>query len=149
MSAMTTVFVDTSVLVVAENVAGGELYAATLSWLDWLWRHRSGRTGNQALVEFYDQVTTAATPMPRGDARAAMRRYQTWTPWKTDAATLETAWAVQARHALAFGDCLAVACAQHSGCSHMLSLHLPHGAEFGGVTVLHPLQEAAPQDQTL
>ena len=84
--------------------------------------------------------------MPQGDARAAIRRYQTWTPWKTDAATLETAWAVQARHALAFGDCLAVACAQHSGCSHMLSLHLPHGAEFGGVTVLHPLEQAAPEN---
>jgi hypothetical protein len=25
----------------------------------------------------------------------------------------------------------------------MLSLHLPHGAEFGGVTVVHPLQQAA------
>ena len=146
MSAMTTVFVDTSVLIAAENIAGDALYAATLNWLDWLWRHRSGRTGNQALVEFYDQVTTAATPMPQGDARAAIRRYQTWTPWKTDAATLETAWAVQARHALDFGDCLAVACAQHSGCSHMLSLHLPHGAEFGGVTVLHPLEQAAPEN---
>ena len=145
MSAMTTVFVDTSVLIAAENVTGEALYAATLNWLDWLWRYRSGRTGNQALVEFYDQVTTAASPMPQGDARAAIRRYQTWTPWKTDAATLETAWAVQARHALAFGDCLAVACAQHSGCSHMLSLHLPHGAEFGGVTVLHPLEQAAPK----
>ena len=146
MSAMTTVFVDTSVLIAAENIAGDALYAATLNWLDWLWRHRSGRTGNQALVEFYDQVTTAASPMPQGDARAAIRRYQTWTPWRTDAATLETAWAVQARHALAFGDCLAVACAQHSGCSHMLSLHLPHGAEFGGVTVLHPLEQAAPEN---
>ncbi len=146
MSVMTTVFVDTSVLIAAEDVASRELYAATLAWLDVLWRDRTGRTGSQALVEFYDQVTTAATPMPQGDARAAIRRYQTWTPWKTDAATLETAWAVQARHALAFGDCLAVACAQHSGCSHMLSLHLPHGAEFGGVTVLHPLQQQAPQD---
>ena len=140
---MSTVFVDTSVLIASENVSDGALYEATLGWLDWLWRTRSGRTGSQALTEFYDQVTTAANPMPQGDARAAIRRYQTWTPWKTDAATLETAWAVQARHALDFGDCLAVACAQHSGCSHMLSLHLPHGAEFGGVTVLHPLQQAA------
>lgn len=144
MSEMAPVFVDTSVLIAAENVAGGALYDATLAWLDVLWRTRTGRTGNQALVEFYDQVTTAAVPMPQGDARAAIRRYQTWTPWKTDAATLETAWAVQARHQLAFGDCLAVACAQHSGCSHMLSLHLPHGAEFGGVTVVHPLHRDAP-----
>ena len=141
---MNSVFVDTSVLVAAEDVGQASLYPAVLAWLDMLWRSRTGRTSNQALVEFYDQVTTAAQPMPQGDARAAIRRYQTWTPWKTDAATLETAWAVQARHELPFGDCLAVACAQHSGCSHMLSLHLPHGAEFGGVTVLHPLQQPAP-----
>ncbi|WP_395025478.1 PIN domain-containing protein [Comamonas odontotermitis] len=144
---MSTVFVDTSVLIASENVSDGALYEATLGWLDWLWRTRTGRTGSQALTEFYDQVTTAANPMPQGDARAAIRRYQTWTPWKTDAATLETAWAVQARHALDFGDCLAVACAQHSGCRHMLSLHLPHGAEFGGVTVLHPLLQSAPQEE--
>ena len=141
---MSTVFVDTSVLVAAENVSDAALYQATLDWLDLLWSSRTGRTGNQALSEFYDQVTTAANPMPQGDARAAIRRYQSWTPWKTDAATLETAWAVQARHALGFGDCLAVACAQHSGCQQMLSLHLPHGAEFGGVTIVHPLRQAAP-----
>lgn len=141
---MSTVFVDTSVLVAAENVSDAALYQATLDWLDHLWSSRTGRTGNQALSEFYDQVTTAATPMPQGDARAAIRRYQSWTPWKTDAATLETAWAVQARHALDFGDCLAVACAQHSGCQQMLSLYLPHGAEFGGVTIVHPLRQAAP-----
>ena len=146
MTDVSMVFVDTSVLIAGEDVAGGALYEASLSWLDALWRERTGRTGNQALVEFYEQVTTAAAPMPLGDARAAIRRYQTWTPWKTDAATLETAWAVQARHQLAFGDCLAVACAQHSGCSHMLSLHLPHGAEFGGVTVVHPLQQTAPEN---
>lgn len=140
---MNPVFVDTSALIAAENTGQPALYAATLAWLDLLWRSRTGRTSNQALCEFYEQVTTGALPLPQGDARAAMRRYQTWTPWKTDAATLETAWAVQARHALAFGDCLAVACAQHSGCEHMLTLHLPHGAHYGGVTMVHPLQQAA------
>ena len=144
---MNPVFVDTSVLVAAEDVAGGDLYAATLAWLDVLWRSRAGRTGNQALTEFYDQVTTAANPMPQGDARAAIRRYQTWTPWRTDAATLETAWAVQSRHQLAFGDCLAVACAQHSGCEQMLTLHLPHGAQFGSVAMVHPLHQVPPQQQ--
>lgn len=139
---MKPVFVDTSVLIAAEDVSGGALYRACLAWLDALWHARSGRTGTQALVEFYDQVTTDAQPMSQGDARAAIRRYQTWNPWKTDAATLETAWAVQARHELPFADCLAVACAQHSGCDCMLTLHLPHGAQYGGVTMVHPLQQA-------
>ena len=139
---MNPVFVDTSVLIAAEDTGNGALYAAVLAWLDLLWRTRTGRTGNQSLVEFYDQVTSDAQPMSQGDARAAIRRYQTWNPWKTDAATLETAWAVQARHALPFADCLAVACAQHSGCERMLTLHLPHGAQYGGVTMVHPLQMA-------
>ena len=142
---MNPVFVDTSVLIAAEDTGAQALYAACLAWLDALWQHRSGRTGNQALVEFYDQVVAAPQPMPRGDARAAMRRYQTWAPWKTDAATLETAWAIEARHALPFGDCLALACAQHSGCPAMLSVDLPHGAVYGGVQVLHPLR-CTPQE---
>lgn len=141
---MTPVFVDTSVLIAAEDVGEAALYAATLDWLDALWRSRCGRTGSQALCEFYDRVTTAPVPLSQGDARAAIRRYQTWNPWKTDAATLETAWAVQARHQLAFGDCLAVACAQHSGCEQMLTLSLPHGAQFGGVTMVHPLHAPVP-----
>ena len=143
---MNAVFVDTSVLVAAEDVGQPALYDAVLAWLDLLWHRRAGRTGNQALVEFYEQVTTAQVPMPQGDARAAIRRYQTWNPWKTDAATLETAWAVQARHALPFADCLAVACAQHSGCEQMLTLHLPHGAQYGGVIMVHPLEQAAPTE---
>lgn len=136
---MNPVFVDTSVLIAAENVGGGALYAATLDWLDLLWRRRSGRTSHQALVEFYDQVTTAPQPMSQGDARAAIRRYHSWTPWQIDAPTLETAWALEARHQLAWGDCLALAAAQHSGCASLLSLSLPQGAQYGGVEVLHPL----------
>lgn len=138
------VFVDTSVLIAGENVAAGALHQATLAWLDTLWRTRSGRTSCQALVEFYDQVTGASLPLPQGDARAAIRRYQAWTPWKTDAATLETAWAIEARHQLAFGDCLAVACAQHSGCALLLSTALAHGAHYGGVQVAHPALQEPP-----
>lgn len=141
---MKPVFVDTSVLIAAENTADAALYRACLAWLDSLWQQRLGRTSSQALVEFYDQVITAPQPLPRGDARAAIRRYQSWQPWKTDAATLETAWAIEARHNLAFGDCLALACAQHSDCHAMLSLALPHASQWGGVTVWHPLHQPAP-----
>ena len=134
-----TIFVDTSVLIAAEDGAAGNAQAAALAWLDLLWRSRSGRTSMQALVEFYDSVTRRTQgAMPQGDARAAIRRYNSWTPWQIDAATLETAWAIEARHQLAFGDCLAVACAQHSGCAMLLSTALPHAAHYGGVQVIDP-----------
>ncbi|MCT9813328.1 PIN domain-containing protein [Acidovorax sp. Be4] len=135
------VFVDTSVLVSAEDTSD-PAQAAVLVWLDSLWRERLGRVSSQVLAEFYEIVTVQRQrPMPQGDARAAMRRYQTWTPWQIDAATFETAWAVEARHQLAWGDCLALAAAQHSGCETLLSLQLPHGAQFGGVQIIHPVQQ--------
>ena len=49
---MTPVFVDTSVLIAAENTTAGALHTASLAWLDLLWRTRSGRTSGQALGEF-------------------------------------------------------------------------------------------------
>lgn len=135
------VFVDTSVLVSAEDLSD-PAQAAVLAWLDKLWRERLGRVSSLVLAEFYEIVTVQRQrPMPQGDARAAMRRYQTWTPWQIDAATFETAWAVEARHQLAWGDCLALAAAQHSGCETLLSLQLPHGAQYGGVLIIHPVQQ--------
>ena len=137
-----TVLVDTGVLVLAEDSSAGALHAQTLACLDHLWRERTGRLSTQSLGEFYETVTCPARyracAMPQGDARAAIRRYNSWTPWQNDAATLETAWALQARHTLAWSDCLALAAAQHSGCAALLSLHLPGGAQYGGVQVVHP-----------
>nr|WP_027994266.1 hypothetical protein [Simplicispira psychrophila] len=141
-----TVFVDTGVLVLAEDTSAGHWHVQTLDCLDHLWRERTGRVSTQGLTAFYAAVTgRAQCAMPQGDARAAIRRYNSWTPWQIDAATLETAWALQARHPLAWGDCLALAAAQHSGCAALLSLHLPGGAQYGGVQVAHPasLQFAA------
>lgn len=133
------VFVDTSVLMAAEDTSAGALYAQVLDGLNHLWRERTGRVSTQGLSEFYESVTGhTECAMPQGDARAAIRRYNSWTPWQIDAATLETAWALQARHPLAWGDCLALAAAQHSGCAALLSLHLPGGAQYGGVQVVHP-----------
>src|SRR5258708_31272044 len=45
---MNTVFVDTSVLVAAEDTGQGALHAAVLQWLDLLWRTRSGRTDRKS-----------------------------------------------------------------------------------------------------
>ena len=134
-----TVFVDAGVLVLAEDTSAGHWHAQTLACLDHLWRERTGRVSTQGLTDFYQSVTGHIDrPMPQGDARAAIRRYNSWTPWKIDAATLETAWALQARHTLAWGDCLALAAAQHSGCAALLSLHLPDGEQYGGLQVAHP-----------
>jgi predicted nucleic acid-binding protein len=77
--------------------------------------------------------------MPQGDARAKLRRYQLWQPSQIDHQTVETAWGVEARFGLVYGDALIVAAAAQSGASHLLSLDLPHEQQIDGVTVVNPL----------
>lgn len=166
------IFVDASVLVAAENAHDAAQQAACVAWLDALWSARMGRVSQQELVRFYAACTRdAAQPMPQGDARAAIRRYQTWQAWSLDAATLESAWAVEARLGLPLAACLTVAAAQHSGCHWLLSLELEalagdtalalgdspapaHGADasvrhagctLAGVHVLNPLHVSPAQ----
>jgi len=140
------VFVDTSVLILSEDGADADAQAAALAWLRELWQRRAGRTSSQVLNDFYRSVTTRiAPPMPHGDARAEVRRYQRWQPWAIDHATVETAWSIESRFELPFMDALVVAAAKTQGCDWLLSLELPAGAQYDSVTVLHPLQSPPEQ----
>lgn len=133
------VFVDANVLIYAEDPADRAKQDAALAWLDVLWQRRLGRLSTQVLNEFYVNVTRKISPpMPMGDARAKVRRYVDWTPWQVDSATVESAWAIEARWGLHFWDSLVVAAAQHLGCSLLLSEDLGHGQRYGNVQVINP-----------
>ena len=137
---MTLVFVDTKVLISAEDGAEADKQHSALAWIERLWRARSGRLSTQVLNEFYVNVTRKLKPaMPQGDARARVRRYAAgWNPWQIDHATVETAWAMEARHGLQYWDCLVLAAAQHSGCTLVLSEDMQHQGRYGAVQVINP-----------
>lgn len=137
---MTLVFVDTNVLIYAEDGAEADKQHSALDWIERLWRARSGRLSTQVLNEFYVNVTRKLKPaMPQGDARARVRRYAAgWNPWQIDHATVETAWAMEARHGLQYWDCLVLAAAQHSGCTLVLSEDMQHEGRYGAVQVINP-----------
>ena len=136
-----TVFVDTSVLVHAEDRAHADRHVAARAWLRALWLGHRGRLSNQVLTEFYDIATRRLTPaMPPGDARAEVRRYQRWNPWVCDHATVENAWAVESRYGLGWWNALIVAAAQQQGCAWLLSEELPHEQQIDGVRVLNPFR---------
>ncbi|MDN3922411.1 PIN domain-containing protein [Roseateles violae] len=140
-----TVFVDTSVLILSEDGARPDAREQVLAWLRRLWQQRSGRVSTQVLNDFYRLVTTRISPaMPNGDARAEVRRYQRWSPWQIDHATVESAWSIESRFGLAYADALIVAAAKAQGCALLLSLELPHGQVYDSVQVLDPLR-AAPE----
>ena len=137
---MSLVFVDSNVLIYAEDGASADRQALALAWIERLWRTRSGRLSTQVLNEFYVNVTRQLKPaMPQGDARAKVRRFAAgWNPWQIDQATVETAWAMEARHRLPYRDCLVLAAAQHSGCARVLSEDMQHEARYGAVQVINP-----------
>ena len=137
---MTLVFVDTKVLISAEDGAEADKQHSAPAWIERLWRARSGRLSTQVLNEFYVNVTRKLKPaMPQGDARARVRRYAAgWNPWQIDHATVETAWAMEARHGLQYWDCLVLAAAQHSGCTLVLSEDMQHEGRYGAVQVINP-----------
>jgi predicted nucleic acid-binding protein len=134
-----TVFVDTNVLVYAEDRAHPDKHLAARRWLRELWMRRQGRLSTQVLNEFYVTVTRKLVPaMPAGDARAEVRRFQRWQPWLPDHATVESAWAVESRFGLHFWDALMVASAQQQGCRWLLTEDLQHDQAFDTVRVVNP-----------
>ena len=139
------VFVDAGVLLACFDPAAGERREQAQAWLRRLWAQRLGRTSQQVLSEFYALARRHfATALAAGDARSELRRLQLWQPWPSDAATFETAFAVEARHGLGFWDSLVVAAAQAQGCSYLLSDTLAAGQVFDGVTVISP-QHSGPE----
>ena len=130
-------FVDTAVLLAADDAHDPARQATARAWLQALWQSRSGRVSTQVLSEYY-VIATRHYGMPAGDARAKLRRYQLWKPWQVDHQTVETAWGVEARFGLPYWDALVVAAAAQSGASHVLTTDLTHLQQIDGVTAFNP-----------
>jgi predicted nucleic acid-binding protein len=134
----TAVFVDTPVLLAADDASDASRQTRIREWLHALWQRRAGRVSTQVLNAYY-VAATQHFGMPQGDARAKLRRYQLWQPWQIDHQTVETAWGVEARFGLPYWDALIVAAAAQSGATHVLSMDLTHLQQIDGVTILNPL----------
>jgi predicted nucleic acid-binding protein len=136
---MSAVFVDTNVLLYSEDGADAGKQARAVEWLRQLWLRRCGRLSTQVLNEFYANATRKIRPpMPAGDARAEVRRYQRWQPWQLDHATVESAWSIESRYGLHYWDALIVAAAQAQGCDYLLSEDLQHEQRIDSVQIVNP-----------
>ncbi|RZJ12399.1 MAG: PIN domain-containing protein [Rubrivivax sp.] len=139
MAARRTVFVDSNVLICAFDEIDLGRQQRARQWLTECWLRRCGRLSTQVLNEFYAAARKRfATAISAGDARAEVRRYQTWQPWQIDQPTVETAWAAESRYHLDYYDALMVAAAQHMGCELLLTEDLPHGQRIDKLQVVNP-----------
>ncbi|MEP6557236.1 MAG: PIN domain-containing protein [Burkholderiales bacterium] len=135
------VFVDTNVLVYADDERDPDKHASARAWIGQLWDRRAGRISTQVLNEYYVVVTRKLRPgLPQGDARAKVRRFQLWQPWQIDHQTVESAWGIEARFGLHYWDSLLVAAAAQTGCSHLLSEDMQHDQQIDGVRIINPFR---------
>ena len=67
MASLLPIFVDTHILLCADDEANPERRERARSWLAALWQQRRGRTSTQVLSEYYVQATRLFTPgLPHG-----------------------------------------------------------------------------------
>lgn len=138
MPGVSTVFVDTSILLYADDRRDPPKREQARAWLLHLWQGRHGRLSTQVLNEFY--VHARKLGLPQGDARAKVRRFQQWQPWQIDHQTVETAWGVEARFGLDYADALIVAAAAQSGCAYLLTDAMQHGQQIDALRLVNPFE---------
>ena len=142
------VFVDTNILIYADDQADAFKQERAKTWLARLWGERTGRVSTQVLNAYYVNVTRKNTiGLKTGDARAKVRRFQLWQPWQIDHATVETAWGIEARFGFNYWDSLIVASAAHSGCKYLLTEDMQHLQQIDSVQIINPF--LLPADEVL
>ena len=133
-----TVFVDTNVLLYAQDGRVPAKQHSDQAWLAHCWTHRCGRLSTQVLNEFYVNLRKAAPGLSVESARELVRRYRAWQPWTVDEQTVERAWGLQDRFSLSYWDALMVAAAQQLGCIVLLSEDLQHGLVVDRLEIVNP-----------
>lgn len=140
-----TVFVDTNVLLYAQDPRSPDKQAAASQWLQCCWHGQHGRLSTQVLNELYANLRRVAPGLLPEQARSVVRRYRGWQPWTVDDVTVDLAWALQDRFLINYWDALMVAAAQQQGCGYLLSEDLQHEHRFDNVQVINPFK-TSPSD---
>jgi predicted nucleic acid-binding protein len=136
-----TSFVDTNILIYAEDRdAKGKHEVARSLILD-LWESREGVVSVQVLHEFYVNVTKKLKkPLSVAKAKDIIEEYLTWTVVDNTGPMLLDAINLQKKAQLSFWDSLIVQAAIQSGCDRLYSEDMNAGQRFGPVTVVNPFK---------
>jgi predicted nucleic acid-binding protein len=138
MPSASTVFVDTNVLLYAQDPRDADKQAKAAAWLAACWRRDVGRLSTQVLHELYANLLRLAPKLGVPGARAIASRYRAWRPWLVDETTIDTAWDLQDRTPLAYWDALMVAAAQQQGCAFLLTEDLQHDQRIDTLRIVNP-----------
>jgi predicted nucleic acid-binding protein len=144
------VFVDTNVLLYADQIDAPLKQPVARQWLERLWKERTGRTSIQVLNEYYWSATHKIRPrLSPDEAWARLHSLLTWNPQPIDRGVIVRAHDIERRYGLSWWDSLIVGAAQAQSCGLLLTEDLQDRAIYGGVTIRNPftlgVSEAAAQ----
>ena len=135
------VFVDTNVLVYAEDRDAGEKHETARRLVLDLWDRQAGVLSVQVLQEFYVTVTRKMPrPLSAEAAGAIVDQYLTWSLVENTGELLQRAIALSRDAGLSFWDALVVGAAQHADCIALMTEDLSHGQRFGRLEVCNPFR---------
>jgi predicted nucleic acid-binding protein len=135
-----TVFVDTNVLLCAQDPRQPDKKRVAEDWLSWCWDGQSGRISTQVLNELYANLRRVAPSLNPEQARQVVRRYRRWKAWVVDEATVDHAWALQDLTGYSYWDSLMLAAALEQGCKYILTEDLQHERQVETLTIINPFQ---------
>jgi predicted nucleic acid-binding protein len=132
-------FVDTNILVYAEDRDVGAKWQVARDLIVRLWDTRDGVLSVQVLQEFYVTVTRKLRrPLSPPKALGIVREYLTWSVVENTGELLVAAIGLQQRAKLSFWDSLIVQAALESGCDRLYSEDLNAGQRFGALEIRNP-----------
>jgi predicted nucleic acid-binding protein len=137
-----TSFVDTSILIYAEDRESKDKHQVARALVVNLWDSREGVVSVQVLQEFYVNVTRKLKkPLTVAKAKQIVEEYLTWTVIDNTGAMLVDAIELQRKAQLSFWDALIVQAAIQAGCDRLYSEDLNPGQRFGPVLVMNPFKQ--------
>lgn len=134
------VFVDTNVLLYAQDPRQPDKKRMAEDWLSWCWDGQNGRISTQVLNELYVNLRRVAPSLDPEQARQVVRRYRRWKPWVVDEATVDHAWVLQDKTGYSYWDSLMLAAALAQGCRYLLTEDLQHQHQVDTLTILNPFE---------
>lgn len=132
-------FVDTNVLIYAEDRDAKDKHLVARDLILELWDSREGVLSVQVLQEFYVNVTRKLKkPLSAVKAREIVEEYLTWTVIDNTGRMLLDAMELQRKAQLSFWDSLVVQAAIDAGCDRLYTEDLNAGQRIGSVTIVNP-----------
>ena len=132
-------FVDTNILVYAEDRDAKVKHDVARDLIVKLWDDRTGVLSVQILQEFYVSVTRKLKkPLSPVKALGIVEEYLTWTVVENSGKLLIDAIELQQKAQLSFWDAMVVQAAIEAGCETLYSEDLNPSQRFGSLVIVNP-----------